>query len=69
MKQLDARGLSCPQPVILVRKGMASLNDGQLEMLVDSITSRDNVLRAIKHNGCRAEVQEQGDEFRIIISK
>lgn len=69
MRQIDARGLSCPQPVILAQRGMASLGKGTLEVLVDSVTSRDNVLRAAQHDGCRAEVKEKGDEFSIIISK
>lgn len=69
MKLIDARGLSCPQPVIMARKGIARLSKGKLEVLVDSVTSRDNVLRAAQHDGCRAEVKEKGDEFSIIISK
>lgn len=68
MKRIDARGLSCPQPVILARRGIAGLSGERLEVLVDSVTSRDNVLRAAQHDGCRTEVKEKGDEFSIIIS-
>ena len=35
MKQLDARGLSCPEPVILIRQAMQS-GDAAYEMTVDN---------------------------------
>jgi TusA-related sulfurtransferase len=69
MKQIDARGLSCPQPVIMARKGIAEMGSGKLEALVDSVTSRDNVIRAARLEGCDTEVFAKGDEFTVIISK
>lgn len=69
MKQIDARGLSCPQPVIMARKGMAEMSGGKLEVLVDSVTSRDNVMRAARLEGCETEVSAKDDEFSVIISK
>ncbi len=69
MKQIDARGLSCPQPVIMARKGMAEMSGGKLEVLVDSVTSRDNVMRAARLEGCETEVSAKGDEFSVIINK
>lgn len=69
MKQIDARGLSCPQPVILLRKGIAALGGGKLEVLLDSVTAQANVVRAAELEGCKAEVTERGDEFSVIISR
>ncbi|MGN0205217.1 MAG: sulfurtransferase TusA family protein, partial [Coprococcus sp.] len=37
MKTLDARGLSCPEPVIMIRKAMTS-KENVYEMLVDNQT-------------------------------
>jgi TusA-related sulfurtransferase len=67
---VDARGLSCPQPVILSRDAVKKLGGaGTVEVLVDTVTSRDNVRRAAENLGCSVEIQEEGGEFRVIIKK
>ncbi len=67
---VDARGLSCPQPVILSRDAVRKLESGgTVEVLVDTVTSRDNVRRAAENLGCTVEIQEEGDEFRVMIKK
>ena len=65
---VDARGLSCPQPVILARK---AIEEGEfpVEVWVDSVTSRENVRRMAEMNHCRVEVEESEDEFRLILWK
>jgi len=67
-KTVDARGLSCPQPVILARK---AIQEGQfpIEVLVDTVTSRENVRRMAVKSGCTVNVEEKGDEFRLVLSK
>ncbi len=43
--KVDARGLPCPQPVLLTRKALADLGgEGVVEVLVDSAASRDNAI-------------------------
>ncbi len=66
--QVDARGLSCPQPVILARKAI----DGArfpIEVQVDSVTSRENVRRLAEKLGCTVKIEQLGDEFKLTISK
>jgi len=65
---VDARGLSCPQPVILARK---AINEGVLpiEVLVDSVTSRENVRRAAEKAGLQVRVEETGDEFKLTLTR
>lgn len=67
---VDARGLSCPQPVILSRDAVKKLGSGgSVEVLVDTVTSRENVRRAVENMGCTVEIQEEGDEFRVVVKK
>ena len=68
MKQLDARGLSCPEPVIMIRKAMMS-RETEYEMIVDNPTSKENVTRYAEHQGYKVEVKEQGDEFTLVMKK
>jgi TusA-related sulfurtransferase len=67
---VDARGLSCPQPVLLASKAIKKLNKGTIEVLVDSGTSRDNVSRLAKNSGWSVTVEEKPEgNFRIVLKK
>lgn len=66
--QVDARGLSCPQPVILTRKAVEA-GDFPIEVLVETVTSRENVKRAAEKAGCAVQVEEVGDEFKLTLTR
>ncbi|HSM74373.1 MAG TPA: sulfurtransferase TusA family protein [Desulfobacterales bacterium] len=67
---VDARGLSCPQPVILTLDAIKTRQEKALEVLVDTDTSKENVMRAAASQGCRVEaVTPEGDGYRIAIAK
>ena len=67
-KQVDARGFSCPQPVIMARQAVEE-GEFPIEVLVETVTSRENVRRATEKMGCTVEVEELGDEFRLTLTK
>jgi tRNA 2-thiouridine synthesizing protein A len=67
---VDARGLSCPQPVMLTNRAIKGLDKGSVEVLVDSGTSRDNVSRVARNAGWAVTIEEQpGSEFRLLLKK
>jgi tRNA 2-thiouridine synthesizing protein A len=45
-EKVDARGLSCPQPVLMALSKMKELSVGEIEVLVDNEVSREKVSRA-----------------------
>lgn len=65
---VDARGLSCPQPVILAKKAI-SAGQFPIEVLVDTVTSRENVRRMAEGAGFNVKVEAVADEFKLTISK
>lgn len=70
IETVDARGLSCPQPVMLTNKAIQNLGKGVIEVLVDSGTSRDNVSRLARHFGWTVTVEEQPDGgYKIVLQK
>ena len=70
VKTVDARGLNCPEPVMLVRKAMQESDKGTLEVLVDSSTARENVSRLAKNSGWTVTIDEQPDgSSRIVLKK
>ncbi|HTY21770.1 MAG TPA: sulfurtransferase-like selenium metabolism protein YedF [Desulfomonilaceae bacterium] len=65
---VDARGLTCPQPVLETKKALEDRISGPLRVLVDNTTSRENVMRFARNQGCKVETQESGPEqFEITI--
>ena len=67
--RVDARGFSCPQPVVMTRNKMKELGQGRFEVIVETGTSRDNITRLANYEGWHIEVKEQGDEFLLILNK
>lgn len=67
-KKVDARGLSCPQPVILVDRAIADGNT-DLEILVDNEVARENVSRLINRRGMKANVSQNGLDIIIRTAK
>ena len=68
MNKLDARGLSCPEPFIMIRKAMMSKEDAY-EIIVDNVASRENVTRYANHQGYKVAVTEKDGEYTLSISK
>ncbi|HPA84622.1 MAG TPA: sulfurtransferase TusA family protein [Deltaproteobacteria bacterium] len=68
--RIDARGLSCPQPVILTMSRIREMTKGRIEILVDTDTSKENVSRAAKSKGWDVQIVEpDGSGYRIVIQK
>ena len=68
MKTIDARGLSCPEPVIMTRKALSS-GEQSYEVLVDNPASRENVTRYAEHQGYSVSVSEQAGEYTLSLRK
>lgn len=68
MKIIDARGLSCPEPVVLLRSAMASGEDAY-QIIVDNHASRENTTRYAQHQGYQVSVSEQNGEWTLTFTK
>ena len=67
---VDARGLSCPQPVLMTMNEINKVNKGKLFVLVDTDASKENVSRAAESQGWLVkDVQEEGEGYKITISR
>ena len=65
---LDARGLSCPEPGVMIRKAMMS-KEAKYIMVVDNPTAKENVTRYAEHQGYKVSVSERDDEYTLTITK
>jgi len=66
---VDAKGKPCPTPVIMTKKALESISEGIVTVLVDSFTSKENVLKFAASQGLTSEVQEKDGIFEITIAK
>lgn len=57
MKEIDTRGLSCPQPVVLVNMEIKNGSE-DFDVLLDSEASRENVMRIINKNKLKVDIEE-----------
>lgn len=65
---VDARGLGCPQPVILARKALESRD--RVLVVVDNEIALENVKRLGKSAGCDMAVdRREGGLYGILLSK
>ena len=68
MNTLDARGYSCPEPVLMTKKALQDAG-APLEVLVDNQTARNNIERFAKNNGYMVESNAVGSDFSLSIHK
>ncbi|HOP47248.1 MAG TPA: sulfurtransferase TusA family protein [Desulfobacteraceae bacterium] len=68
---VDARGLSCPQPVLMTLDEIKKIDKGEIVVLVDTETSKENVTRAASSQGWSLKDMQEGSEgsYRITFAK
>ena len=62
---IDARGLSCPEPVLLTKKALREHSSGGFSVLVSSPTAKENVVSLLSDNGFSPTVEAQADGWAI----
>ena len=67
MNQIDARGYSCPEPVLMTKKALQELGK-PLAVLVDSPTPLQNITRFAQNAGHTVESRSVGEDFELVIS-
>jgi len=68
MLEVDARGFSCPVPVVKTKKAMEQHPGEPISVLVETQVSRENVSRLAQNQGYSVSVEETGDGFRLLLT-
>ena len=66
MTALDARGISCPEPLIMLKKALKTEND--LVFLVDSKNAFENCEEYAKKQGFSVNTTTDDDTFKLHIA-
>jgi len=65
MKEIDARGLACPAPVLQARAALESGNINKVKIVVDSEAARQNVGRFLENQGFQTSVEQTGKDYIV----
>jgi len=68
-KTIDLTGKVCPQPVVMTKRELESMQEGILTVIVDNPTSRDNVERFARSQGCEVEIDQRDEGYLLNIVK
>lgn len=66
--QIDARGRSCPEPVLLTKKALEQAPEG-IQVLVDNTAARDNITRFGKNAGYAVKVEQDGADYLLTLGR
>ncbi|MDR0476390.1 MAG: sulfurtransferase-like selenium metabolism protein YedF [Desulfobulbaceae bacterium] len=65
MVEIDARGLACPAPLLLVKEMLEQHQPGEVLVWVDNEAARENVSRFLASRGFSATSEGEGRDIRI----
>lgn len=66
---VDARGLLCPMPVVMVQKEVKANAPQTLEVLVDDPCAVENVTRFAGSQGYQVSVSQEGADYKLSLAK
>ena len=66
---VDARGYSCPIPVVMVQRAVKAENPQNLTVLVDEQVCVENVTRFATNQGYKVVSSQEGEDFKLVLTK
>ncbi len=66
---IDARGLSCPMPVVMVQNEVKKSSPNELKVQVDSMVCVENITRYANSQKYDVEVTKKDGEFELTLKK
>ncbi len=68
MKNVDARGCACPEPVVMTRNALKQ-DPSSAVILVDNTCAVENITRFAHNSGYQVNVTKDGSEFKLTLKK
>lgn len=66
MKEIDARGLACPVPVLHTKATLQEEKPAAVKVIVDNGASQQNVQRFLESQGFQTTLQQQGADYIVV---
>ena len=69
MVKVNAVGFVCPVPVIMTKKALNEIAEGEIEVLVDNETAKQNLEKLAKELGYEFKSCKLEENFQVVINK
>ena len=66
MKEIDARGLACPAPVLQTKAALQEESPASVRVVVDNAASQQNVQRFLESQGFQTALEKDGADYAVI---
>jgi len=66
MKEIDARGLACPAPVLQTKAALQEDKTHSVRVVVDNAASQQNVQRFLESQGFQTALEQKGTDYLVI---
>ena len=66
MKEIDARGLACPAPVLQTKAALQEDKPAGVRIVVDNAASQQNVQRFLESQGFQTKLEQDGADYVVI---
>jgi len=66
MKEIDARGLACPAPVLHTKATLQEGKPDAVKVIVDNAASQQNVQRFLQSQGFHTTLEHQGPDYSVL---
>ena len=66
---IDARGQSCPIPVVMVQQEVKKSSPKELQVKVDAMVCVENITRYAATQGYAVTVDESGGEYTLTLKR
>lgn len=66
---IDARGRSCPEPVIMTKTAIDKNPKDDFQILVDTHVAVENITRFATGKGYKVNVDNSNEEFKVNLKK
>jgi selenium metabolism protein YedF len=66
MKEIDARGLACPAPVLQTKATLQEEHSGSVKVIVDNAAAQQNVQRFLESQGFQTGLEQNGADYLVI---
>jgi selenium metabolism protein YedF len=66
MKEIDARGLACPAPVLQTKAALQEEHPNDVRVVVDNAASQQNVQRFLESQGFQTVLEHVGPDYVVI---
>lgn len=68
-KEIDARGMNCPLPVIHTKKALEAIDSGMVTTIVDNEVAKENVSKLAKSMDFKVDIKQNQGNYYIDIFK